>query len=159
MRHRLEDRRRVQTAIAVGKVDDAYVKPTAKIIDLTQSPSSSRPPSSSQLPSPSLPPLLSQPPSMQPGPSSKKRKAENDERQMPTAHAPLEIIIDDDEEDDEDTIDELYCTISTSIVGVQYYHGKLHLLRVVALDSLTSRRRIGRCWRASAASSRTPQPI
>ncbi|KAG2342905.1 hypothetical protein BDR05DRAFT_963717 [Suillus weaverae] len=117
---RSEDQMKVRRAIANQRVDPADVPLTAKAatlaVDVT--------PSTSQVPAP----------------SRRKRKAAFEQAVptnsqlssvKPTIRATISPIIydDEDDEDDEviiiepDPVDVLYCVLSSSIVGVQYYKG------------------------------------
>lgn len=85
-----------------------------------------------------------------PGPSQKKRKAESEapvapsrpanlassHAQAPSAARVIDVDeeVDDDEPQEEEAIDELYCTMTTNVVGVQYYNGKFHFVSYSARE-------------------------
>ncbi|OAX42534.1 hypothetical protein K503DRAFT_847742 [Rhizopogon vinicolor AM-OR11-026] len=113
---RPQDQARVRRAIANQRVDPADIPLTAKAAASTAS---------------HVIPSTSQPPA----PSQKKRKAtfeqaaHTNSQLKPAVPVTNRSIIHDVDDDDEvtilepDPIDELYCTLRTSIVGVQYYKG------------------------------------
>ncbi|KAG1777727.1 SNF2 family N-terminal domain-containing protein [Suillus placidus] len=114
---RPEDQTKVRRAIANQRVDPADVPLTAKVA----TPAADVTPSTSQAPAP----------------SRKKRKAAFEQAVptnsqlgsvKPTIRATISPIICDDEDDEvtiiePDPVDVLYCNLSSSIVGVQYYKG------------------------------------
>jgi len=114
---RLEDQRKVRRAIALQEVDPADVPATAKVAAL---------------------PMITFDASM-PGPSSytmagQKRKYQPDVAETswslglsaPNGNTALAACGDEDEEatlNEPEPVDELYCSMKTSIVGIQYYKG------------------------------------
>jgi SWI/SNF-related matrix-associated actin-dependent regulator of chromatin subfamily A3 len=44
--------------------------------------------------------------------------------QPPAASQSVEVIVIDDEPQSNDIVDELYCTLHTSVVGIRYYDGR-----------------------------------
>ncbi|KAG1816100.1 SNF2 family N-terminal domain-containing protein, partial [Suillus subaureus] len=115
---RPEDQTKVRQAIANQRVDPADIPKTAKVVTLTTAHVT---PSTSQAPAP----------------SRKKRKAPSEQAVptnsqlssvKPVIRATYGPIMCNDEDDEviiieADPIDVLYCTLSSSIVGVQYYNG------------------------------------
>lgn len=116
---RPEDQAKVRQAIVDQRVDPADVPLTAKV---------ATPSAAHVTPSTSQTPALSQ----------KKRKAAFEQAASsnsrlssgkPAVRTATRPIMHDDEDDDEvtiiehDSVDVLYCTLRTSIVGVQYYKG------------------------------------
>ena len=112
---RYEDQQKVRRAMAVQRVDPADVPATAKV---------STPPMITpgiSMPGPSADPLVGQ-----------KRKYQSDvaetSRSLSIPNANGVRSSPGDEEDDvmplePESVDELYCVMKTSIVGVQYYKG------------------------------------
>jgi hypothetical protein len=112
-----QDQAKVRQAIANQRVDPADIPLTAK---------AAAPTISHVIPSTSQPPA----------PSQKKRKAafeqaaHTNSQLKPAVPVTTRSIIHDVDDDDEvtilepDPVDELYCTLRTSIVGVQYYKGE-----------------------------------
>ncbi|KAG2129835.1 SNF2 family N-terminal domain-containing protein [Suillus bovinus] len=117
---RPEDQAKIRRAIANQRVDSADVPLTAKVATSAAAAAARVTPSTSQAPAP----------------SQKKRKAPSEQAVStnsqpssvkPTIRTTMRPIIYD--EDDEvtiieaDPVDVLYCTLNSSIVGVQYYKG------------------------------------
>jgi hypothetical protein len=111
-----------------------------------------------------------------PGPSktsTKKRKAHdaNDSvhdqiassststSQAVPIEGPISLLTEGEEEvsADEDVVDELYCTLRSTVVGVQYYNGER--LTLSCPLAFSPRVRIGGGGRASQTSSRTEQSL
>ena len=107
-----QDQEKIRRAIANQRVDSSDIPLTAKAATSTTIHTSSF---TSQVPAP----------------SQKKRKAVPEQvahttSTKPAVPATIRSNVDDDDEVtiiEPDPIDELYCTLSTSIVGVQYYKG------------------------------------
>ena len=72
--------------------------------------------------------------------------------QLPAASQQVEVIEDDSEDE---TIEELYCTLPTSVVGVRYYEGERTIIITLISDILGERTR--RTWGRSGVEERTPQ--
>ena len=54
--------------------------------------------------------------------------------QLPAASQQAEVI--EDESEDNETIEELYCTLPTSVVGVRYYEGERTIIITLISDIL-----------------------
>lgn len=130
---RYEDQQKVRRAIAAQRVDSADIPATAKTVA-----------------PPAVPPMMESGPSI-PGPSSiplagQKRKYQLDaagtsqslgKLGIPHADPAKGLLSDEDDEVmliEPESVDELYCVMETSIVGVQYYTG----MYFVALSQVSS---------------------
>lgn len=143
---RSEDQKKIRVALALKRVDPSDLPAAAQVLAVPSSsqtlPPSSQPPASSQ---PPLSQTVSSTPSVS-GPSQKKRKAAFEAAMAASQPTPSQRMVrpaqpvgirkinvpigttwEEGAEDDapaDEPLEELYCTMKSNVVGIQYYKGE-----------------------------------
>jgi SWI/SNF-related matrix-associated actin-dependent regulator of chromatin subfamily A3 len=120
------DQQKVRRAISLRHVDHVDIPPSAKTVDLTHldatdSSHKKRKAAHDASVTPSQPTHSS---------SKHSRNPNSDSQSIRRRSKPVEEEVEDDASEEE-VKDELYCSLSTNVVGVQYYKGLLKILSLL----------------------------